>query len=134
MTANPAAAMGLHTKALPPTPLLDRDKSHDRAASYSAETYANLLEQENEQLRKRTQQLQLQVKSLETKVKAERTRRKANKEIQEHQGDELKRRDRIVGDIAETIINEFRRYKEMTEKSDREEITVFSQFDSNSPV
>lgn len=126
--------MASRSKALPPTPLLDRNRTHKRLGSYSVETYATLLEQENEQLRKRTQQLQLQVKSLETQVEAERSRHRASKETQEQQGDELRRRDKLVGEIAETIVNEFQRYKEMTEKGSGEEITVFSHFDSDSPI
>lgn len=107
-----------------------------RSPAYSSETYASLLEQENEQLRLRNQQLQLHLSCLESKVNVYQTQNDARKEQADGFSIALKRRDELVGEIAETIISEFQRYKQATEEKGKfsEEITIYSGFDEDSPI
>lgn len=100
---------------------------------YSAETYAQLLEQENEQLRLRNQQLQLRLQCLETKIDTDREQTKARKEQTSRYSEEIKKRDKIVGEIAETILQEFQRYKQALQRTEDEEIKVYSTFE-DSPI
>ncbi|KAJ0123524.1 hypothetical protein J7T55_011989 [Diaporthe amygdali] len=120
-------------KVLPPTPsALSPRKT---LSVYSPETYAQLLEQENQQLRLKNKQLQLELQSLETKIGAETAYKREGEELADKYSDALKQRDKLVGEIAETIINEFQRYKRaVQQRSDNdEEIKVYSRFDE-SPI
>ncbi|KAL1850473.1 hypothetical protein Daus18300_012887 [Diaporthe australafricana] len=125
-----AASVG---KVLPPTP--SAPGSQKTLSVYSPETYAQLLEQENQQLRLRNRQLQFELQSLETKVGAERAYKRESREQADKYSNELKHRDKLVGEIAETIVNEFQRYKRVVERKIEkgEEIKVYSRFDE-SPI
>lgn len=126
-------------KTLPPTPSPLTNTANSRNAriqqptTYSSEMYAQLLEQENEQVRLKNQQLQLRIRCLETKVDADKEHRRASTQ---EANDALKCRDKLVGEIVETIISTFPRYKQIvaTETQDGSaEITIYSQFD-DSPI
>jgi hypothetical protein len=121
-------------KKLPPTPFARRAESPRAAKTFSQETYAQLLEEENEQLRLRNQELQRMVKTLERRIgMGEEDKRLSTKEIERH-GEALKRRDEMVAQIADSIISEFQHYKDVVAaEASTEEITVsYSTFDHDS--
>lgn len=100
-----------------------------RPLTLDSDTYAQLLEQENEQPRLKNQQLRLRIRCLETKVDADKEHRRASTQEAD---DALKIRDKLVGEIVETIISEFQRYKQIVAKDTEDcsaEITIYSQFD-----
>lgn len=104
---------------------------------YSLETYTHLIEQENEQLRRKNQQLQLRVRCLESKINTLDTNKRAHEEQAVGYSDALRYRDELVGEIAETIIGEFQRYKKTIQGQGRgsEEIKVYnSGFENTSPI
>lgn len=81
----------------------------------------------------KNQQLQLRIKCLETKVDADEEHRRASTQ---EANDTVKHRDKLVGEIAETIVSEFQRYKQIVARgtpNGSAEITVYSQFDE-SPI
>lgn len=125
-------------KVLPPTPPLDASAKSPNSALpvYSTETYARLLEQENEQLRLKNHQLQTQISCLETKVDAYNLRKQTHKELAERYNSALDRRDELVSEIAETIIGEFQRYKQSVQKQaqNSEEIMIYNGIGDSSPI
>ncbi|KAI0526169.1 hypothetical protein F5B22DRAFT_641315 [Xylaria bambusicola] len=124
-------------KNLPPLPIQDGRSSIKAENAFSAETYIQLLEDENEQLRLRNKELSQEVKALVTQIQAEKGNRKLLMEdIQKHD-QELEQRDNIVSGMANVIVQEFQRYKEILEsaKKEKEEITIgYSYFESASPI
>jgi hypothetical protein len=115
-------------KELPPTPLAGlRTQCRDRRG----DAYTRLLEQENEQLRLLNQSLLQQVKKLENALGEETQEKKPLQEKMERYGEELKRRDNLVAEMAEIIISAFQRYK--TTVSDPERESVYSHFEEDSP-
>lgn len=115
-------------KELPPTPLaVLRTTCSDRPG----QAYTRLLEQENEQLRLMNQSLLQQVKRLESALQEQAQEKKPLAEKMERYSDELKRRDNLVAEIAETIISAFQRYR--TTVSDPERESVYSHFEEDSP-
>ncbi|KAM7210724.1 hypothetical protein V8F06_013886 [Rhypophila decipiens] len=117
-------------KELPPPPLALRTKrALANSDEYSPETYAKLLEQENEQLRLRTQQLSNQVKTLEENLSIQRRHGMASLEKVERYKLELRQRDNTVAEMANTIIHAFQQYK--TQVSDPEGASAQSQFDDS---
>ncbi|KUI65137.1 hypothetical protein VM1G_00662 [Cytospora mali] len=121
-------------KMLPPVPSIRDFVTCDLTKVHNPETYAQLLEQENEQLRLRYQQLQLQLQNLEDTLNAQKERERLMKGQVDRYSKELKRRDKIIGEIAETIISEFQRYTQALEHNELgEEIHVYSSFDE-SPI
>ncbi|KAK8070347.1 hypothetical protein PG994_006963 [Apiospora phragmitis] len=133
--------MGLrHQKALPPTPgMAAVEPSADATDSdktYSPDTYINLLEEENEQLRLRNQELVRQLRSLQGRLADE---TESRKDVSEKAGEYkagLEKRDVLVGDIANAIIREFQRYKDVISARPEEQIRVYyrSSFDHGSPL
>ena len=119
------------TKELPPTPLIPSTKRHlPNINEYSPETYANLLEQENEQLRLRNQKLLDQVKRLDENLAVQRQYGMSLLEKIERYKAELGQRDNTIAEMAESIINVFQQYK--TRISDPEQESMYSQFDDSS--
>lgn len=117
-------------KELPPLPLGRRAANKQKAKMYSSETYAQLLEQENKQLRMHNNQLQGQVRNLEKSIAAESKHKRASLEQISGLEKELQRRDKAVGEIARIIIEEFDKYKQVVSYAGAyEDITVFSCFD-----
>lgn len=127
-------------KILPPTPPDPTEKNTAATPPvYSSETYARLLEQENEQLRLKNHQLRQRLSCVESKPDVYNMQKHTRKEQAEGFGDALKRRDALVGEIAETIISAFQRYKQTIQEQGKEgeEIKVFnglSGFDDVSPI
>lgn len=130
---HPRYSAGTYIKLLHPEGHMG-GKSSNTDKIYSAETYATLLEQENEQLRLRNSQLQLRLQCLETKISTDREHQKARAELASKCSEEVKKRDKMVGEIAETIIQEFQRYKQTLRQAEDEEIKVYSAFDDDSPI
>lgn len=132
-------------KILPPTPPSNErsarvtppgvgEKPPQPTTVYSSETYAQLLEQENEQLRLKNKQLQLELDCLKSKIDIQDEQKKATQDRASQYTDALRRRDKIVAEMAETIMNEFQRYKHTVQSGkEGEEIKVYSRFDG-SPV
>jgi hypothetical protein len=89
-----------------------------------------MLEQENEQLRILNQSLLQQVKKLERAVQEQSQNKTALQVKTERYSEELKRRDCIVAEIAETIISSFQQYKVIVSDPERE--SVYSQFEEDS--
>lgn len=124
-------------KILPPTPPDSLEKNTNAVSPvYSSETYARLLEQENEQLRLKNHQLQQRLSCLESKVNAYNVQKRARKEQAEGYSAAMKRRDELVGEIAETIIGGFQRYKQTIQEQSKnsEEIRIYNGFDDASPI
>ncbi|KAI1122191.1 hypothetical protein F5Y10DRAFT_271327 [Nemania abortiva] len=124
-------------KNLPPLPNQDGRSSIKAEKAFSVETYIQLLEDENEQLRLRNQELSQEVKALATQIQVEKgNRRLLMEDIQKHDR-ELEQRDNIVSGMANVILHEFQRYKEILEtaKREKEEITIgYGYFESASSI
>ncbi|KAK8038586.1 hypothetical protein PG993_006997 [Apiospora rasikravindrae] len=129
-----------HEKALPLTPGMPAaEQAADATASdktYSPDTYISLLEEENEQLRLRNQELVHQLRSLQYRLADETETRKDVSEKAGQYKAGLEKRDALVGDIANAIIREFERYKDVISGRPEEQIRVYyrSSFDHDSPV
>ncbi|CAN8099330.1 unnamed protein product [Discula destructiva] len=130
---HPRYSIGTYIKLLHPEGHIS-GKSSNTDKIYSAETYATLLEQENEQLHLRNNQLQLRLQCLETKISTDREHQKARTELASKCSEEVKKRDKMVGEITETIIQEFQRYKQTLRQAEDEEIKVYNAFDDDSPI
>ena len=115
-------------KELPPTPLAGLRTP--RGAGRPTDTYTRLLEHENEQLRVLNQSLLQQVKNLERAIREQSQNKTALQDRTERYSEELKRRDCVVAEIAETIISSFQQYKAMVSDPERE--SVYSQFEEDS--
>ncbi|KAI3339689.1 hypothetical protein F4824DRAFT_497817 [Ustulina deusta] len=124
-------------KTLPPLPNRDDRGSIKAEKAFSVETYIQLLEDENEQLRLRNQELSQEVKALVTQIQVEKGNRKLLMENIQNHDQELEQRDNIVSGMANVIVQEFQRYKEILEsaKKEKEEITIgYSYFESASSI
>lgn len=116
-------------KELPPTPLAGA-RTQRGVGGRPADAYTRLLEHENEQLRTLNQSLLQQVKKLERAVQEQSQNKTALQDKTERYSEELKRRDCIVAEIAETIISSFQQYKVIASDPERE--SVYSQFEEDS--
>jgi hypothetical protein len=116
-------------KQLPPTPLAGA-RTEPGVGGRPADTYTRLLEHENAQLRVLNQSLLQQVKNLEGAIREQCQNKTALQDKTERYSEELKRRDCVVAEIAETIISSFRQYRAVV--SDPEQESVYSQFEEDS--
>jgi len=114
-------------------PSLPSSRSPPRPKIFSEDTYTKLLEEENEQLRLLTKELQKDLRALESKYNIEMECKRKSVEKAIRYDEEIKCRDRLVADIACTIVNKFQNYKD-TFKGTEEDITVYSNFESASPI
>jgi len=105
-----------------------------RGKAFSERPYIKLLEQEVEHLQLLNSELQKELDALQTKYNIETDRKRRSDERAFRYNEKIHCRDKLVAEIAGTIINEFQRYKDALR--DTEEITVYSSFtDSDgSPV
>lgn len=129
-----------HEKALPLTPGMPAAEqaadATDSDKTYSPDTYISLLEEENEQLRLRNQELVRQLRYLQDRLADEtETRKDASEKAGQYKAG-LEKRDALVGDIANAIIREFERYKDVISARPEEQIRVYyrSSFDHDSAV
>ncbi|KAK9444622.1 hypothetical protein VB005_01685 [Metarhizium brunneum] len=120
-------------KTLPPEPTRQQDP--EQLGSFSPETYIQLLEDENEQLRLRNQELIKQMRALEAKLAAEiQTKASLSENLKETKG-EIRRRDETIANIAGRIVQEFQRYADSVQAQSVEEGYIpigYSYFDSSS--
>ena len=116
-------------KQLPPTPLAGAGTQLGEGGR-PEDTYTRLLEHENAQLRVLNQSLLQQVKNLEGVIRQQCQNKTALQDKTERYSEELKRRDCVVAEIAETIISSFQQYKAVV--SDPEQESVYSQFEDDS--
>jgi predicted nucleic acid-binding Zn-ribbon protein len=114
-------------KALPAPPGDGGRRARPNVVKFSEEIYVQLLEEEIQQLRLQNKELREQFETMQGKFGIATEKAAGLKE-------EIKRRDRLVSEIAVTIIDEFQRYKDNV-KHNGEEITVYSyfEFDSQGP-
>lgn len=96
------------------------------AKTFSDDTYRDILEQENEQLRHLTRELQTQLKELQSREADRRWSDERALQLRE----EIRRRDSLIAEITKTIIDQFQKYKDCTEDNS-EEITIYSCFDTD---
>ncbi|KAG8157706.1 hypothetical protein KVR01_012368 [Diaporthe batatas] len=118
----------------PPTPGPKSSKRPTAPKAFSSDTYISLLEHENEQIRLLNRELQGHIKSLEAKIDVEKERRRLSTEQIGRHSEELKHRDKLIADIADTIISEFQRYKDVLTNRGEEVTVCYSGFDSDSTV
>jgi len=116
-------------KELPATPLAGA-RTQLGVGGRPTDTYTRLLEHENEQLRVLNQSLLQQVKNLERSIREQSQTKTALQDKTERYSEELKRRDCVVAEIAETIISSFQQYKAMVSDPERE--SVYSEFEEDS--
>lgn len=103
--------------------------------AYSQETYIQLLEQENQQLRLLNKELQ----ALKAKdARASETERQTISQERARYEEEINRRDKFIEEISNTVLDvldEIKRYKDATkEEPGMENITVYSKFEFDSPI
>ncbi len=104
-------------KELPPIPLAPLEPVDVRR-----------LRQENQQLKLLNERLQEQLKVLEAQVEVQAGEKNSSQEVAERLTEDLKMRDNIVAEIAETIISQFQRYQRAVRE---EEIVVYSRFEES---
>lgn len=113
-------------KALPALP--------SRRDGYSQETYAELLEQENQQLRLLNKEIQALNAKDDRALESE--RQALSQERARHQ-EEIRRRDKLIESIANTVLDvldELGRYKDAIKEPEAENIKVYSKFEFESPI
>ena len=119
-------------KVPPPVPAYEQNLTE---GSFSPETYIQLLEHENEQLRLRVQEMVKQLRTAERKMAAEvKTTVSLNHDVKAMKA-EIKRRDQTIADVAGRIVEEFQRYTDsVQDQSEREGYIPigYSYFDGTS--
>jgi hypothetical protein len=128
-----------YNKDLPGLPSAQRPS---RGMVFSQNTYTKLLEQEVEQIRLVNDELRLlcdglerEMNALQAKYNIEMDRRRRSEEEAFQYKKKIQYRDKIVSDIASTMVNQFHRYKDV-EGTEKEMIKVYSSFDDSdgSPI
>lgn len=127
--------MAHQEKSLPALPSRRDGSIRPLAKAYSQETYTQLLEQENQQLRLLNQELQALRAKEDLAVETE---RRVKLQERARYEEEIRRRDKFIEEISNTVLDvleEIRRYKDANrEMPDTEEISVYSQFEFDSPI
>ena len=120
-------------KDLPTVPHELLWSSRPRAKQFSENTYIELLEGENEQLRLQNKELQRQIAILEGKNNIEVELKRKSEERVIRCDDAIRRRDKVIEEIAKAIASEFQRYKDLTNEITSDDVIVYSHFKSGSP-
>jgi len=100
---------------------------------FSREKYTTLLQNQNRQLQLRIKELQMELSALETKYTIEVERKRNSDEKALMYDEELRRRDRMIEEIAKTIADGFRHYKDVTTQENIPVVYKFS-LDPDSPI
>ena len=120
-------------KMLPAVPAYEQSLTQE--GTFSPETYIQLLEHENEQLRLRIQETITQMRALERKLAAEVKISTSLADNVKASKVEIKRRDETITSIAERIVQEFQRYTNSVQDVSEEEGYIpigYSYFDPTS--
>ncbi|KAJ6437965.1 37S ribosomal protein SWS2 [Purpureocillium lavendulum] len=119
-------------KLLPPTPLAPGKRR--LSGSYSPETYARLLEEENYQLRLRNHQVMKEKEELQVRMGQQEHQFAATSRRLEEYRMELKRRNENIAELGVVIAAAFRQYGDSSEKIEEDgEIPIcYSYFDDDS--
>lgn len=118
---------------LPAVPAYEQSLTQE--GTFSPETYIQLLEHENEQLRLRIQETITQMRALERKLAAEVKISTSLADNVKASKVEIKRRDETITSIAERIVQEFQRYTNSVQDLSEEEGYIpigYSYFDPTS--
>ncbi len=121
----------IRDKDLPALPCQPASPLRPVAKKFSENTYTQLLEAENEQLRLQNRELQRQLMALEGRHNMKTEHERMLDERMVRYVKDIKHQDALIQEIS-NIIDEFQRHKDVSKEASAEEITVYSCFESDS--
>jgi len=121
-----------HTKELPALPLFREYRLSSVHSGTMSETNIEALLKENNRLALLNKQLSAKLQSMEEKYRTETNRKRRFEETTQKCMEELRRKDRIFSELADTFVDEYRRYKDAM--MDPTGDILFSVFEMDTPL